>query len=87
MIIDSRTGRNGGAIFSYGNEIFRPSQRNVEGIYGRALNINKIKELTINSYVEEISVIVEPDFHEGLISIHHLHQIEGLFVFDAAFNK
>ncbi|MBD0778092.1 hypothetical protein HPE56_09835 [Maribacter sp. ANRC-HE7] len=87
VIIDSRTGRNGGAVFSYGDEIYRPSQRNVDGIYGRALNINKIKELTINSYKEEISSIVEPDFHAGIISIHHLHQIEDRFVFDAAFKK
>ncbi|MEH6769282.1 hypothetical protein [Maribacter arcticus] len=87
VIIDSRTGRNGGAVFNFGNEIFRPSQRNVDGIYGRALNINKIKELTIRSYVEEISEIVEPTFQEGLMSIHHMHQIEGMFVFDAAFEK
>lgn len=84
VIIDSRTGRNGGAIFNYGKEIYRPSQRNVDGIYGKALNINKIKELTINSYVEEISEIIEPTFQKGLMSMHHLHQIEGLFVFDAA---
>ena len=59
----------------------------MDGIYGRALNINKIKELTIRSYVEEISEIVEPTFQEGLMSIHHMHQIDGVFVFDAAFKK
>ncbi|MEB8329860.1 hypothetical protein OO009_10885 [Flavobacteriaceae bacterium KMM 6897] len=87
VIIDSRIGRNGGAIFNYGDEIFRPSQRNEGSVYGRALNINRIKELTINSYVEENSLIIEPDFHKGLISMHHLHQIDDLFVFDAAFKK
>ena len=87
VIIDSRTGRNGGAIFSYNNEIYRPSQRNEGRVYGRALNINKIKELTIQSYKEENTRIVEPDFQVGLISIHHLHQIKDQFVFDAAFKK
>lgn len=87
VIIDTRTGRNGGAIFSYNNEIYRPSQRTVEGIYGRALNINKIKELTINSYIEENTMIFEPDFKNGLMSMHHLHQIDGLFVYDAAYKK
>lgn len=87
VIIDSRKGRNGGAIFSYNNEIYRPSQRNEGSVYGKALNINKIKELTIHSYKEENTRIVEPNFHEGLISIHHLHQIKDQFVFDAAFKK
>ncbi|MBU2907274.1 hypothetical protein KO529_20900 [Arenibacter algicola] len=87
VIIDSRKGRNGGAIFSYNNEIYRPSQRNEGSVYGRALNINKIKELTIHSYKEENTRIIEPDFQEGLISIHHLHQIKDQFVFDAAFKK
>lgn len=87
VIIDARTARNAGPIFSCDKELYRPSQRNVEGIYGRALNINKIKELTINSYIEENTMIFEPDLKNGLMSMHHLHQIEGLFVYDAAFKK
>ena len=45
--IDSRVARNGGSIFSFKDEIYRPSQRNVDGVYGKALNINRIEKLTI----------------------------------------
>jgi len=49
VIINSKVARNGGAIFEYENEIYRPSQANIDGIYGRALNINRIEKLTINN--------------------------------------
>ncbi|HHH53792.1 MAG TPA: hypothetical protein ENK91_09055, partial [Bacteroidetes bacterium] len=48
VIIDSRTARNAGCIFDYECEDYRPSQANIDGIYGRALNINKIKKLNID---------------------------------------
>lgn len=87
VIIDARTARNGGEIFEHGNELYRPSQCNDEGIYGRALNINKIKKLTLDEYVEETIETIEPDFHEGLLATHHLHQIEGFFIIDAAYKR
>jgi len=87
VIIDARTARNGGEIFEHENELYRPSQCNDEGIYGRALNINKIKKLTLDEYVEETIETIEPDFHEGLLATHHLHQIEGFFVIDAAYKR
>lgn len=87
VVIDSRTARNGGAIFEYENEIYRPSQANIDGIYGRGLNINKIKKLTLEEYSEETVVTVKPNFKDGLISTHHLHQVGNMFVIDAAFKK
>ena len=87
VIINSKTARNGGAIFNYKNEIYRPSQANIEGVYGRALNINKIEKLTIDEYIEKTIVTTYPNFYKGLISMHHLHQSEGLFVIDAAYRK
>ncbi len=87
VIIDSRVARNGGAIFEYKNNIYRPSQSNTDGVYGKALNINQILKLTIEEYQEELIKKVEPDFQKGLVSIHHLHQIDGMFVFDAAFKE
>lgn len=87
VIIDSRLARNGGPIFKYQNEFYRPSQANVDGIYGAALNINKINKLSIDEYIEETIVTVKPNFHKGLISMHHLHQVDGMYVFDAAFRK
>jgi hypothetical protein len=87
VIINSKIARNGGAIFEYKNEIFRPSQANIEGVYGRGLNINKIKKLTIDEYVEETIITTQPNFHKGLISMHHLHQSNDIFVIDAAYKK
>ena len=87
VIIDAKKARNGGSIFKYKNEIYRPSQANIDGIYGRALNINRIDKLTIDEYVENKIVRVYPNFHKGLVSMHHLHQTDGLFVIDAAYKK
>jgi hypothetical protein len=87
VIINSEIARNGGPIFEYENEIYRPSQANIDGIYGRALNINKIEKLTIDEYIEKTIVTTFPNFHKGLISMHHLHQSNGLFVIDAAYGK
>ncbi len=87
VIIDSQKARNAGAIFKYENETYRPSQANIEGVYGRALNINKIEKLTIDEYHEKNIVTVYPNFHKGLMSTHHLHQSDNLFVIDAAFKK
>lgn len=86
VIIDARVARNGGAIFKHMDEIYRPSQRNTDGIYGRALNINKIKKLTIDEYEEENTRICEPNFDKNLMATHHLHQTDELFVFDAAYS-
>ena len=85
VIIDARVARNGGSIFTHKNGLFRPSQRNTDGIYGRALNINRINTLTLDDYEEENIRISEPDFDKNLMATHHLHQIEDLFVFDAAY--
>jgi hypothetical protein len=37
--------------------------------------------------VESKITTVYPNFHDGLISTHHLNQKDGLFVIDAAFRK
>lgn len=87
VIINSKVARNGGAIFEYKNETYRPSQANIEGIYGRGLNINKIKKLTIDEYIEETIIMAKPNFDKGLIAMHHLHQSNDFFVIDAAYNK
>lgn len=87
VIISSKSARNAGSIFSYKNEVFRPSQAHIEGIYGRALNINKIEKLTIDDYIEKNITTIYPNFKEGLISMHHLHQYDNLFVIDAAYKK
>lgn len=87
VIINSALARNAGGIFQYNNKIYRPSQGNIDGIYGKCLNINKIEKLNIDEYKETKITTVYPNFHDGLISTHHLSQKDGLFVIDAAFKK
>lgn len=87
VIINSKMARNAGPIFQKNSEIYRPSQHCIDGIYGRGLNVNRIKKLTINEYEEENIITVLPHFRKGLISMHHLHQTKNLFVFDAALKK
>ena len=87
VVIDARTARNGGSLFSYKGDLYRPSQANIDSVYGRALNINRINVFTSEEYDETTVATIYPDFHEGLMSTHHLHQADGLFVLDAAFRK
>lgn len=85
VIIDARVARIGGAVFKHAGERYRPSQRNVDAIYGRALNINKIEKLSIQEYSERTERVVRPSFDKNLMTMHHLHQLDGLFIFDAAY--
>ena len=87
VMIDARRARNGGSTFTSNGKTYRPSQSNTHGIYGRALNINEIEMLTLNEYQEKIVVTVEPNFRKGLERIHHLHQLDGMYVFDAAYKR
>lgn len=87
VMIDARRARNGGSIFTYNGKTYRPSQSNTHGIYGRALNINEIEMLNLTEYQEKIVVTVEPNFRKGVERIHHLHQIDGMYIFDAAYRS
>lgn len=87
VMIDARCARNGGPTFVHNGKTYRPSQSNTHGIYGRALNINEIEKLSIDDYKECTLTTVEPNFRKGLERIHHLHQIEGMYVFDAAYRR
>ena len=87
VLINSAVGRNGGAIFCHEGKVYRPSQQNVYGIYGRGLNLNKIVTLTVDEYTEETVRTVEPNFINGLNAVHHLHQTNDLFVIDAAYKS
>ena len=59
MLIDARVARNGGCMFSFEGKTYRPSQSNTHAIYGRALNINEVKKLTIDEYIENTIITVE----------------------------
>lgn len=85
VLIDASIARNGGSIFEHDGNFYRPSQRNTDGIYGRALNINRIEKLTLEEYIETTVQVIEPDFDKKLMGLHHLHKCNGKFVFDAAY--
>ena len=87
VLMDARVARNGGSIFKHEGNFYRPSQRNIDGIYGRALNINKIEKLTIEEYRERTVKVIQPDFDCRLMGLHHIHEMNGKFVFDAAFKS
>lgn len=52
VLSDVRKARPGGSLFTVNGELYRPSQ-NCGGAYGKALKINKVKNLTQNVFLEE----------------------------------
>ncbi|MDR7130555.1 hypothetical protein J2X69_002911 [Algoriphagus sp. 4150] len=87
VIIDARIARNGGKIYKKDGKYFRPSQRNVFGKYGFGLNINEIKELTLENYREEKIVSAYPSFRPNLTGFHHVDDHEKFFLIDASTRK
>lgn len=68
------TGRCGGAIFEFENQLFRPAQ--IYGkYYGESLSIYKINILTTNDYQEEIEIdrLLSKQFEFGG---HHFHFVK-----------
>lgn len=81
-----RNSRNAGPIYyNKDGALIRPSQDHSFGQYGSRLVLNKIIELSMESYNEIEINRIEPNFIHKLNGIHHLHQIEDRFVFDARF--
>ena len=87
VLINSKTARNGGPFFKHNGDVYRPSQYNADGVYGRGLNINKIKKLSLQDYDEVTINTVMPGFFKGNNATHHLHQTDNYFVIDAAYKK
>lgn len=85
VVIDSRFARNAGPLFIRGEKTIRPSQNNSNGVYGYGLNLSEIVKLSIDDYEEVRMVDIKPNFVKGIVSTHHLHQGDGVFVFDAAY--
>lgn len=85
VLINASTARNGGGIFEKDGKIYRPSQANIQGVYGKALNINQINTLTLEEYHEHNVKRIYPNFRKGMKAMHHLHQIDDYFVFDASY--
>jgi hypothetical protein len=73
--IDIESARSGGEIFWHKNSLYRPAQ-NCSVTYGGSLIINKIKELSVENFIEEVEIQVTPNqlgrYPSGL---HHISKL------------
>ncbi|MBT8196465.1 MAG: hypothetical protein KJO64_08550 [Bacteroidia bacterium] len=72
--VDVSTARPAGNLFKENNELYRPSQ-DCAGTYGRKVVINKIIELTKNSYKEETVSYIEANdkiYSKGLHTLSYI---------------
>jgi hypothetical protein len=81
VIFDSERARNGG-FFSEGGNCFRVFQRQGFDLYGRSMGIAKIKELTTETYREELVSSIEPHFIPKIIGTHSFSYHNGLLAID-----
>lgn len=81
ICVDPRRARNGG-LLEEGGEIYRVNQVQGLGVYGRASAINRITELTPESYREERVCEIEPEFFPGIFAAHHMHGNDRYTVYD-----
>jgi len=71
LLVDSIGGRNGGLIVD-GEKRYRIGQCQGFDRYGESLRVYEIKELSPESYAEELVGEIKPDFRRGLRGTHHL---------------
>lgn len=81
IYVDPRRARNGG-LLEEGSELYRVNQVQGLGVYGRAAAINRITELTPESYREERVCDIEPEFFPGIFAAHHIHGNDRYTVYD-----
>ena len=85
VIIDSRKARNAGNFFIKNSKLFRPSQSNIQSIYGHSINISQINKLNINEYEEKTVKTIMPNFYKNIFATHHLSYNENLSIIDGCF--
>lgn len=83
IVLGSTTARNAGRIFEQDGRLYRPSQRNENGVYGYGLNIMLVEELDSENYRERCVRTILPDFKPRLIGCHHFDAAAGRYVVDA----
>lgn len=82
IVSDQKTSRPAGKIFINDNKIYRPSQ-DCSGIYGRALNINRITKLSETDYEEVLISKTEPNWNKKIKGIHTYNFDDKIIVMDA----
>lgn len=81
VVSDVSRARPAGGIFLHGGSFYRPSQNCSVG-YGYAITLNRILELTPETYREEPVAQVLPDWAPRLLATHTLNTHQGLTVLD-----
>lgn len=83
VICDSRSARNAGAVYKKNGKYYRPSQININKVYGYGLNINQIMELNINRYTEKNVTKFTPFSNEiKNTHVHHISILDDKIIFD-----
>lgn len=81
VIVDPKRGRNAGIVYD-GDNVYRVSQRQGFRVYGQGTAINRISELTPDSFCETEVAAISPDFFNETHGTHHLHSNGDITVFD-----
>lgn len=82
VISDVSRARQAGKIFSYKDDLFRPSQ-NCSGRYGYGLKLNRIEILNETEYKEAEVSSIEPNWDTKVKGIHSFAYEENLTVVDS----
>lgn len=82
VISDVRRARPAGAFFRSGDDLIRPSQDS-SGHYGRALNLNRVEELSEDAYRETLLRTIAPDPARGVTAIHSYSRAGAVTFIDA----
>ena len=86
IISDVRQARPAGKIFSFKNEIYRPSQ-NCSNYYGYGISINQIKKINENEYEETPITSILPKWDKNITRVHTFAYDYGLSMIDAKIKR
>lgn len=86
VVSDVRVARPAGKLFTRNGKLFRPSQ-NSSYYYGYGLNINEVKVLSKENYVEELVESFRPDWNPHVKKLHTLNFVENLTMIDVRRKK
>ncbi|MDB4722103.1 hypothetical protein OAF65_10320, partial [Verrucomicrobiales bacterium] len=81
VIFDSLRARNGGLLFM-NDDIYRVFQKQGYDLYGEALGVAKIIELTDKDYNEKVEFDIKPNFIPNIIGTHTYSYKNGLVAID-----
>ncbi len=82
VVASAARARPAGRIFNAAGQWYRPSQ-NCAGTYGRGLNINRIQQLDVNTYREQLVSAYLPDGQHDMNGMHTLGVSSPVSVADA----